>query len=381
MRRRGRAATLAGMFRFLHSSDLHLGKPFGGFPDDIRHRLREARHGAIARLATAARAAGARHILLAGDTFDAETPASTTLRQALTAMAGASDLDWVLLPGNHDSLAATELWRRIAADCPPNVMPVLEPAPITLAPGITLLPAPVPVRRPGRDLTDWFDGAGSGGVRIGLAHGPVQGFGEETGAIIAPDRAARAGLDWLALGDWHGEVRVGPRTAYAGAPERDGFKHGGTGTALAVTVEPGAPARAESVATGVFDWRDILLDLVPGTDAAAGLAARLPPVAARREVVARLVARGRTDPAGRAALTAALAAAAPDFGWFSADLAGLALDVSTEDLDRIDRAGALRAAAEALQAESADPALAAAERQVAATALARLFAYAAEGAR
>ena len=40
------------MFRFLHSSDLHLGKAFGGYPEGIRNRLREARHGAIARLAS-----------------------------------------------------------------------------------------------------------------------------------------------------------------------------------------------------------------------------------------------------------------------------------------------------------------------------------------
>ena len=62
-------------YRFLHSSDLHLGKPFGRFPEGIRHRLREARHGAIGRLAAAARSGGAATILLAGDTFDAEPPA------------------------------------------------------------------------------------------------------------------------------------------------------------------------------------------------------------------------------------------------------------------------------------------------------------------
>jgi DNA repair exonuclease SbcCD nuclease subunit len=65
-------------FRFLHSSDLHLGRAFGNFPDGIRHRLREARHGAIARLAAAARSGGANTVLLAGDTFDAETPAPET---------------------------------------------------------------------------------------------------------------------------------------------------------------------------------------------------------------------------------------------------------------------------------------------------------------
>lgn len=101
-------------FRFLHGSDLHLGRAFGGYPEGIRHRLREARHGVIARLAKAARDGGAGGGLLAGDTFDAETPAPDTLRQAFSAMGEEDDLTWVLLPGNHDSRAASELWRRIA---------------------------------------------------------------------------------------------------------------------------------------------------------------------------------------------------------------------------------------------------------------------------
>lgn len=372
---------LGGMFRFLHGSDLHLGKSFGGFPEEIRHRLREARHGAIARLAAAARAAGAGHILLAGDTFDAETPAPTTLRQALRAMAGAEDLTWVLLPGNHDSLAASELWRRLAADRPANVIAALEPVPLPLAPGVVLLPAPVPVRRAGRDLTEWFDAAAPGAdLRIGLAHGPLQGFGDDRAGIIAPDRAARAGLDWLALGDWHGALRLGPRTAYSGTPERDSFRHAGKGSALAVGLAPGAPATVETVAIGVFDWQEVALDLVPGLDPGAVLDGCLPPIATRRDTLLRLALRGRTDPAGRAALDARLAAVAPDFGWFEADTAALALAIAPDDLDRIDRAGALRAAAEALASEAADPAQSATARAVAAAALARLFAYAAEAA-
>ena len=62
------------MIRFLHSSDLHLGKPFGSFPEDVRGRLRQARQEAVGKLAEAARAGRATHVLLAGDSFDAETP-------------------------------------------------------------------------------------------------------------------------------------------------------------------------------------------------------------------------------------------------------------------------------------------------------------------
>lgn len=43
-------------FRFIHSGDLHLGKHFGRFTDDLPARVREARHAVIGRLAEHAHA-------------------------------------------------------------------------------------------------------------------------------------------------------------------------------------------------------------------------------------------------------------------------------------------------------------------------------------
>ena len=43
------------MFRFVHSSDVHLGKPFGRFDNDLPALLREARYGSLGRLAEVAR--------------------------------------------------------------------------------------------------------------------------------------------------------------------------------------------------------------------------------------------------------------------------------------------------------------------------------------
>src|SRR5690606_42062732 len=76
-------AELRIMFRFIHSSDLHIGKRFGNFPEDLRGRLREARLGALVRLAQQARAHGAGTVLLAGDTFDTETPTPQMLHHAM----------------------------------------------------------------------------------------------------------------------------------------------------------------------------------------------------------------------------------------------------------------------------------------------------------
>ena len=364
-------------FRFLHSSDLHLGKPFGGFSEGIRNRLREERHGAIARLARAAREGGAQVILLAGDTFDAETPSPDTLRHALHAMSAEKDITWVLMPGNHDSLAATELWRRVRADGGPNLRLVSEPAPVALAPDVTLLPAPCTQRRPGRDLTDWMTGAATadGQHRLGLAHGAITDFTADQGAagIIPPDRAAQSGLGYLALGDWHGAMAVGDRTWYSGTPEADSFRHDAPSVALLVTLTtPGAPPQVTPVATGVLRWLAAAPHLVPG-DGAERLDGLLPPVAARRNTLLRFAPQGRVTLPDRAALIAALDAIRPDFGWCEENLDALATEARPDDLDMIDRAGALRQAAEVLLAEAGNPALAAADRAVADLALSRLF--------
>ncbi|WP_230628498.1 metallophosphoesterase family protein [Sphingomonas sp. Leaf37] len=372
--------------RFLHSSDLHLGKRFGNFTGDLPGRLREARHAVIGKLAAHAREHSVETILLAGDTFDTETPAADVRRQALTEMAHHAPIHWVILPGNHDSLQATELWAQLAREAPDNVVLATTAAPIALAEGAVLLPAPCTTRRPGRDLSEWMDGASTsdGAIRIGLAHGPIQTFSEEgVGTeVIAPDRARRAGLDYLALGDWHGALAIDPRTHYSGSPEQDRFKHDRPGTALLVDIAgAGAVPEVTSLATAGFAWRTLDLHLLAGDDPGTMCDALLPDLRDRRQTLAKVVASGRTGLAARMALESAIARAAPDFAWLDLDMFGLATECAVEDLDQIDRAGALREAADALLVDSTDASKPAADRAVAAAALARLYGYAQQVSR
>lgn len=369
------------MIRFIHSSDLHLGKRFGNFDGDLPGRLREARHAVLGKLAEQARIHDAPTVLLAGDTFDTETPAADVRRQALTEMGHHSAIRWVILPGNHDSTQATELWSLLALQAPPNVTLATRPEPIQLADDAWLLPSPCTTRRPGRDLSDWMDAAATpeGAIRIGLAHGAVQAFSEDASAndVIAPDRARRARLDYLALGDWHGATVIDPRTRYCGSPEQDRFKHDRPGSALLVSIAgAGATPEAGPVPTASFEWRTFDLHLLRGDDPAASFNALLPLPRDRRQTLALAVATGRTGLAGRTALAAAADLAAPDFAWLRLDDRELATESEVGDLDGIDRAGALRAAADALSSESADPGRSAAEREIAAAALTRLYGYA-----
>jgi hypothetical protein len=368
------------MFRFLHASDLHLGKPFGRFPEDVRARLRHARAEALPRLAALARKNGARHILLAGDTFDQTTPAPQIIRQAMNAMGAARDVEWLILPGNHDHLNATELWRQASLDAPPNVTLLLRPEVLALAPGVTLLPAPPTERSPGRDLTDWFDTAETGdALRIGLAHGSVTDFGSSedgAAALIAPDRARRAGLAYLALGDWHGVRQIDARTWYSGAPEADSFKHDTAPCALLVSVAGQSAPEVTPLPTGTLHWHRIALTLDDGIDATAAHDAALPALAARATTLCTLAVMGRARPQARADLMHAVDRAAPDFLWHAADLGALALAHDTVDLDALDRQGALRAAAERLAAEAENSALTPEARATAQAALSHLFTYA-----
>ena len=215
-----------------------------------------------------------------------------------------------------------------------------------------------------------------GAVRIGLGHGAVTDFSSDEGSpgIIPPDRAQRAGLDYLGLGDWHGQQQIGPATWYSGTPEADGFKHETAPAALVVRIAAcGTPAQATAVPTGQFRWLRPRLDLLPGEDVAARLAGILPAETQRRDSLLRIEAHGRLTLAERATLDSALAAVAPDFGWFEAALTQLGSEVRADDLDLIDRGGALRKAAEALMSEAGDPALAQAERDLAEQALSRLY--------
>ncbi len=93
---------------------------FGNFAGDLPGRLREGRHAVIARLADHARQNGAGTILLAGDTFDTETPAPDVRRQALAEMAHDASLRWVILPGNLIRCRRRSFGRAFAPKRPPT---------------------------------------------------------------------------------------------------------------------------------------------------------------------------------------------------------------------------------------------------------------------
>ena len=261
--------------RFVHTSDWQIGRQFRFADDATLAVLAEARLDAIGTIASLARAEAARFVLVAGDVYDTVLPSERTLRAPLERMRAAHDLDWHLIPGNHDPHRPGSAFERLRGlGLPSNVQLHVEPVAAPLGADAILLPAPLAERHGDGDPTAWFDRAATadGVFRIGLAHGSVRGFGTEGDRghnRLAPDRAVRAGLDYLALGDWHGAQPVGHATWYSGTPETDDFGVGGRGGGEALVVAIGeGEARLEVTPhrIGRFAWHRMRHELLDAAD-------------------------------------------------------------------------------------------------------------------
>lgn len=354
----------------VHTADWQLGKAFGTVGDEARTRLRDARFGAVKRVGALAHERHADAVLVAGDIFDSGTAADPTLRRALAAMESFPG-PWVLLPGNHDAAGAESVWTRLRRlGLPQNVIVAERPEPIWLAEGrLVVLPAPLARHNETDDLTAWFDTAPvvPGAARVGLAHGSIPSrlpADADARNPIADDRATRAGLDYLALGDWHGTLRIDARTWYSGTPEPDRAKDNDPGNALLVRIDrPGAMPVVEPIAIGRYRWCAIRRTVHRREDVGV-LAEDLRALgsALDRHVV-ELALEGTVDFATRAALTSALDDLAVRLCDLRLDETRLAVLHSEDDLQQIPATGFVGSALARLReaAKGAEPQAALAE--------------------
>lgn len=369
------------MTHFLHTADWQIGRQYGQFETDDAALLAEARFDAVARIAALAAERQVDAVLVAGDVFDTQGVSDRTIRRLFAALAAYAG-PWVMIAGNHDAALADSVWSRAAQlGCiPPNVRVPPRPGVVDLAAqNLAVLAAPLTQRHTYDDVTQAFDAMESepGRIRVGLAHGSVAGRLPDTIDAtnpIAPDRASRARLDYLALGDWHGCLSIDERTWYAGTPEQDRFRGNEPGYVLDVRIAaPGATPQVERVATGKYRWSAWTETLSLPTDAQA-LAERLATL--RAEDVLRLELQGHVNVPTWEALQRAVDQAAAQARAVLPDFSGLLLEPDDADLAQLGASGYVGEVATQLQAMQADPEQAA----VAGEALRLLLRFQREGA-
>jgi len=72
--------------KFIHSSDLQIGKAFGYFEPEIASALQDARQTVVRTLGEAAVKSGATAVLIAGDIYEKQQMSQQTLARAIENM-------------------------------------------------------------------------------------------------------------------------------------------------------------------------------------------------------------------------------------------------------------------------------------------------------
>ncbi len=253
--------------RFLHTADWQIGmcaKHVGRSGE----RVRQERLRAAERVVAAARDGGAEFLLVAGDTFEHNGVDRASVQRVGDILARA-ELPVFLIPGNHDPLIPGSVWDHPVWQTS-NLRVLRAAEPVEAGPA-TLFPCPLKEAHGRRDPTAWIQPEAAGRIRIGLAHGHVEGLPQaEPDHPIARDAARRAGLDYLALGHWHSYTGIADadgvaRTVYSGTHETSKFGERDSGNALIVEIAgPGAPPTVRPVRTGALSWYDLTIELTAG---------------------------------------------------------------------------------------------------------------------
>lgn len=266
--------------RFLHTSDWQLGMPAAFLAKrsaEVPAEFARARLDAVERLGQVAVDKQCDFIVVAGDVFDTNSPDPQQLARAIDQLQGLP-VPVYLLPGNHDSFDPSSVYRREEFARLDSVHVLTDSEPVAVADGVELVGAPFLTRHPAVDpveealdkLQELPDGTN---LRILLAHGQVEGFGDEALLDLEgmTDAIDEGRIHYVALGDRHGTLEVAPRVWFSGSPEVTDFddREKESGNVLVVELSDGgaeAKGSADVEPVEVGRWAFRAVDGVIGSD-------------------------------------------------------------------------------------------------------------------
>jgi len=253
------------MLRFVHTSDWQIGMKGGGL-GAAGALVAEKRLETVDRVLVIAEEHQIRFVLAAGDLFEDNTVSQELVDKVAAVVRAHPSVEVHAIPGNHDLPGPGSVWNRPALKAIPNLQCHVDRTPVPLGPDATLLPFPVKSRYAGADplesLEELFV---KPGIHVGLGHGHLTvvqfgGHEQDVRLPIDPAHVSRAGLDYLALGHWHGTRLFNAadghaRVAYSGTHEQTSYTETDAGNVLVVEIDDkGAPPRVNKVRSGTMSW-------------------------------------------------------------------------------------------------------------------------------
>lgn len=256
------------MVRFLHTSDWQMG--LRAVHSGVKSReMREKRFEAALRIVDLAKRNNMDFVILAGDTFEHHDIDEVIVKRTVDILNNFSPIPTYVLPGNHDPWLLGGIWHRQSwARVGSHVVLCTTAEEVDLRGAVALYPCPLTQKRSNLDPTAWIAprATGDNRIRIGIAHGSLDLLPETTNFPISGDRPQLAGLDYLALGDWHSFLEHG-KSVYSGTIEQTSFSEREAGQVLIVEIAGvGKNPRLERHLTRSLIWAEISPSIHDTTD-------------------------------------------------------------------------------------------------------------------
>ena len=264
------------MVKFLHTADWQLGMTRHYLSAEGQPRFSAARLDAIEQIGNLAIEEKCDFVVVCGDVFESNQMQRQVLVRAFEKMAAFQPtVTFYLLPGNHDPLDASSIYRSPTfTDRKPDNVEVLEGSdPVQAAPGVELIPAPWPNKHPNSDLVDAAcEGLSpTDAIRIVVGHGAVDSMSPSPDdpkltALERMEERVKSGLiQYVALGDRHSTTEVGAtgRIWFAGAPEPTDYTEIDPGNVLIVDLDA---AKVDVSSRHLGKWRFVHRDWQVSTE-------------------------------------------------------------------------------------------------------------------
>ncbi|MEK7400024.1 MAG: DNA repair exonuclease [Candidatus Poribacteria bacterium] len=259
------------MIRFIQTSDWQIGMKGGGL-GEAANIVRETRIESINNVLKSAKDRDADFVLLCGDIFEHNMVSQEDVKKVVSVFNQYSDVPIYLLPGNHDILGADCVYNRPIFQNLKHLK-IIQTSDIIQVSDAYLHPCPIFSKFITKDLTANIPSVHEAdGVHIGVAHGSLVGkFSaqdwEDINLPIDPSCIERTGIDYLALGHWHGyrifEDSNGiTRIAYSGTHEQTKYNEDDAGYCLMIQIDKkGDKPIIEPIKTGSLGWLSYEFDI------------------------------------------------------------------------------------------------------------------------
>jgi DNA repair exonuclease SbcCD nuclease subunit len=255
------------LVRFIQTSDWQIGMKGGGL-GEAANFVRETRIESINNVLKSAKDRDADFVLLCGDIFEHNMVSQEDVKKVVSIFNQYSDVPIYLMPGNHDILGADCVYNRPIFQNLKHLK-IIQTGDIIQVSDAYLHPCPIFSKFITKDLTANIPSVhDADGIHIGVAHGsligsfPAQDL-EDVNLPIDPSCIERTGIDYLALGHWHGcRIFDDNRIGYAGTHEQTKYNEYDAGYCLLVQIDKkGDNPIIEPIKTGNLKWLSYEFDI------------------------------------------------------------------------------------------------------------------------